>query len=101
MQERRVGTFTLGICLFTFGVLFLLHIFIKNIDYMLIFHLWPVILIMLGLEILFYTIKGPEKHYHYDIAAMFIIILLSFFAMGMAGMDWIMENVPKDHIWWY
>ena len=100
MQERRVGTVTLGICLVVFGVLFLLHLFLTSIDYLLIFHLWPVILILLGGEILYYAVKAPEKHYRYDFAAVFIIFLLVFFAMGMAGLDWVMTNAPKDWIWY-
>lgn len=101
MEERRVGTFTLGICLVVFGVLFLLHLFVKSIDYLLIFHLWPVILILLGVEILCYAIKAPEKHYRYDFAAVLIILLLVCFSMGMAGMDWMMENAPKNWSWLY
>lgn len=100
MEERRVGTFTLGICLVVFGVLFLLHLFLKTIDYLFIFHLWPVILILLGAEILIYSIKAPEKHYRYDFAAVLIILLLVCFAMGMAGMDWMLEHVPKDCMFW-
>lgn len=101
MEQRRVGTFTLGICLVVFGVLFLLHLFINNIDYLLIFHLWPVVLILLGGEILFYAVKSPDKHYRYDFAAVLIIFLLVCFAMGMAGVDWIITNAPKDWIGWY
>lgn len=98
MEQRRVGTFTLGICLVVFGVLFLLHLFVKNIDYLLIFHLWPVILILLGAEILFYAIRSPQKHYQYDFAAILIILLLVSFTVGMAGIDWLITNAPED-VW--
>lgn len=102
MEQKRVGTFTLGICLLVFGVLFLIHLFIPSLQYLLIFHLWPVILIMLGAEILFYSIKAPDKHYRYDFAAILIILLLVGFAMGMAGVEWMMIHVPEDSwIQWY
>lgn len=52
MRQRRIGTITLGISLVVFGILFLIHIFGGVLNYMLIFHLWPLILIVLGGEIL-------------------------------------------------
>ena len=55
MRERRIGTITMGVCLVVFGVLFLVLIFGGFLNYELIFHLWPLILIGLGMEILFYT----------------------------------------------
>ena len=48
MRQRRIGTITLGISLVVFGILFLIHIFGGVLNYMLIFHLWPLILIVLG-----------------------------------------------------
>lgn len=96
MEQRRVGTFTLGVFLVVFGVLFLLHLFLPSLSYMMIFHLWPVIFILLGVEILFYSVKAPDKHYRYDFAAILIILLLAGFAMSMAGVEWIMMHAPKD-----
>lgn len=99
MESRRVGTFTLGICLVIFGFLFLCHLFFPAIDYLFIFHLWPVIFILLGGEILVYSLKAPEGHYRYDFAAILIILLLTLFAMGMAGVDWLMINIPEERFW--
>ena len=45
MRERKIGTITMGVCLVVFGVLFLVHIFGGFLNYELIFHLWPLILI--------------------------------------------------------
>ena len=61
MRQRRIGTITLGISLVVFGILFLIHIFGGVLNYMLIFHLWPLILIVLGGEILYYSFFAPEK----------------------------------------
>lgn len=91
MQDRRIGTFTLGMCLLVFGVLFLVHLFFPVINYTMIFHVWPIIFILLGGEILYFSTTAPKKHFHYDFAAILIIFLLSCFAMGMAGVEWILK----------
>lgn len=99
MRQRRIGTVTLGISLVLFGVLFLVHIFGGVINYMFIFHLWPLILIALGAEILFYTCFAPEKAGTYDFAAILILIMIVFFTMCMAGADWILTNIPKEKLY--
>lgn len=98
MEGRRIGTFTMGLCLLIFGILFLVHLFIPTLDYLLIFHLWPVIFILLGVEILYYSLRGGDKLMRYDIAAVILIIVLAIFAMGMAGMDLLLEHMPEG-IW--
>ena len=57
MKERRVGTFTFGISLILFGVLFLIKTIFKSFNYAFIFHMWPIMLIMLGGEIIYYTLR--------------------------------------------
>lgn len=42
---HRVGSYTAGLSMVGFGILFLLHYFWKNLDYERIFSLWPLILI--------------------------------------------------------
>ena len=53
VRTHRVGTLTAGLSFITFGVLFLLHLFINAISYDLIFKLWPFIIIGLGIELLY------------------------------------------------
>lgn len=96
MRQRRIGTVTLGISLILFGILFLIHIFGGVINYMLIFHLWPVILILLGGEILYYSCLAPEKAGTYDFAAVAILIMIVFLAMCMAGVDMVFSHMPED-----
>lgn len=98
MEKRRMGTFTMGVCLLLFGVLFLVHIFTKTINYVLIFHLWPLIFILLGGEILYFSLRGGDTQMKYDYAAVILLMLLAFFAMGMAGMDLLFEHAPAE--WW-
>lgn len=83
-KTHRVGTITLGGMLVTFGVLFLLRIFLIEMSYDIIFKLWPIIFIFLGLEILVANFRQKDDKLIYDKTAFALIIILSFFAMGMA-----------------
>lgn len=96
MRQRRIGTVTLGLTLVAFGVLFLVHIFGGVLDYILIFHFWPAILVVLGVEILFYTLISPTGNEKYDFGALVILFLLTGFTMCMAGADWLLTNVPEN-----
>lgn len=88
MRTHRVGSLTLGVMLITFGILFLLSSFTINLSYEFIFKLWPIIFIFLGFELLYANFKSTEPNQShklvYDKTAVFLIIILSFFAMGMA-----------------
>ncbi|MDD6206999.1 MAG: hypothetical protein PUB10_00560 [Clostridiales bacterium] len=86
-KERRVGTFTLGLSLIVFGILFGLHQFFPSLDYLFVFRLWPIVFILLGCEILTASIRTKDVSFRYDFAAIFIICLLMVFAMGMACVD--------------
>ena len=77
-RTHRVGTVTFGLVLVVMGVLFLLEMIFPVLDYELIFRLWPLIFISLGIEVLLSSRRA---------AAIFLLILLVLFAMGMAGMD--------------
>lgn len=91
MKQHRVGTITLGSMLITFGLLFLLRIFITSITFDIIFKLWPIIFIFLGIEILASNFKRKEEKMLYDGGAIALIIILSFFAMGMAMVDYCIQ----------
>lgn len=97
VKTHRVGTFTLGGILIIFGVLFLLRIFDIGITYALIFKLWPTIFIFLGGEILIANFKLQDDKIIYDKTAFALIFVLSFFAMGMAFIDYCMQ-IAGNHI---
>ena len=84
-RSHRVGSVTAGLTMIGFGVMFLLHLVFDLIEYQVMFSLWPVMLILLGLELLLSNFSS--KKIVYDKAAIFLLILMTFFAMGMAVAD--------------
>ncbi len=92
-RTHKVGTVTFGLILVLMGTLMLLRLVLPALDYELIFHLWPVIFIVLGAEVLVSSFK-PEEPIAYDGAAIFLLLLLIFFAMGMACVEWGLTNAP-------
>lgn len=100
MRQRRVGTITLGGILILYGIAFLLHTFIEGVSYYLIFKLWPVIFLVLGIEVLFASIRWKGQEFKYDFAAILIVCILVVFAMGMAGLDWIYTHELQSMRCW-
>lgn len=84
-RSHRVGSITAGISMVGYGVMFLLHLLSDMVDYRLMFSLWPVMLILLGLELLFSNFS--KRKIVYDKAAVFLLIVMTFFAMGMGIAD--------------
>ncbi|NLL77646.1 MAG: hypothetical protein GX235_10445 [Clostridiales bacterium] len=110
IKTHRVGTVTFGVLLVLFGILFIVHIFVPELDYRVIFRLWPCIFIFLGLEVLVGNHKvskieneetGNTVNFVYDKAAIFLMICLFFFAMLMAAVDYSIqyENVIYTTLW--
>lgn len=89
MRTHRVGTLTLGATLVVFGLLFMARIFTISISYEWIMRLWPVILIFLGIEVLVSYFKDKEGKLLYDGGALFLMFLLSCFAIGMGCVEWL------------
>ena len=100
IRVHRVGSVTFGIVLVVMGILFLLHVFFPRMDYEVIFHFWPLILISLGVEVL---LGSREKSFEvrdeegklleqskvvYDVAAIILIMVLTLFAVVMGMIDW-------------
>lgn len=92
--NRRVGTLTAGLILVAFGTMFLLRTFIPAINFLFIFSCWPVILIVLGLELLLSLFGPSEERLRYDGAAIFLVLVMACFAMGMACIQFVIENLP-------
>lgn len=85
IRTHRVGSVTAGLSMVGFGVLFLLHTLGNLVSYDFIFNFWPVMLIVLGVEILLSNFEA--RRIVYDRAAVFLMVLMTFFAMGLAVVD--------------
>lgn len=98
-RTRRVGSFTCGLMLVLYGILFLVHIVQPKLDYSIIFELWPLILIFLGVEILVSsTNKNQEKRkFVYDFWAVILVFVVAFFAMIMSVMNYCYETYDNAY----
>lgn len=94
IRIHRLGTLTLGISLIVFGCLFLIHIFYPALNYEIIFHTWPIIFILLGLEVL---LSSKNQRFVIDKSAIFLLIILTIFAMSMGIADYAIE-LSKNYI---
>lgn len=92
IKGRRVGTLTAGIVLVIFGTIFLLRTFMPAFNISWIISFWPVVLILLGIEIIAAYAINKEEKMQYDFAAIMLVIILSFFAIGMAGVEFLIQN---------
>lgn len=91
IRVHRVGSVTFGCVLVVFGILCLLHGFLPAISYKIIFQFWPCILIFLGVEILIAQARGTTR-FVYDKTAVILLFIVTFFVMGMAGLDFAIEH---------
>lgn len=89
-QVRRVGSVTFGVTLICYGILFLTRIFVPALQYHIIFQCWPVVFILLGVEILVENRRSRthEEKIIYDYPAIFMMAAMLFFAMIMAVVDY-------------
>ncbi|AUM96108.1 TPA: hypothetical protein LA742_004184 [Clostridium botulinum] len=95
LKGRRVGTLTAGIILVIFGVIFLLRLVTANINIYLIASLWPIILVLLGIEIIVAYIINKEEKMKYDFGAIVLVIILVFFAMGMGVAEFVINHLAQ------
>lgn len=76
VKQRRVGTFTLGIALIMIGIMVPLSMIYQE-RAMLIFRFAPAILIILGVEVLYYAIRYKESKLRYDGLSIFLVIMMT------------------------
>lgn len=89
-RTRRVGSVTFGLTLILFGALFLVNIFMPTLHYEVIFRMWPVVFIFLGVEILVenHRSNAEKCRFVYDFPAIVMLALMLLFAMMMAAVDY-------------
>lgn len=88
MKSRRVGTVSMGIVLIMFGLLLLLSRISAISAVELFIYFWPLIIIILGIEILYYVYKNKDeqKIIRYDILSIFIVAIILIFNMAIYGL---------------
>ncbi len=94
-KKRRVGSLTAGVVLVAFGVMLLLRPFVEALNYQVILSCWPVILILLGLEMLFCHFTAGEEKLRYDAAAIFLVFIMTGFALTIGTVEFVMEHFPE------
>lgn len=101
MRTHKVGTLTLGCMLILFGILFLVHLFSGYLSYDLIFKLWPVVFLSLGVEVLLGALPKTRDKFSFDVASIVLLLFLMLFAMAMAGVDTAYQ-IALERPWiWY
>ncbi|MGN0983370.1 MAG: hypothetical protein ACI4OI_00895, partial [Gemmiger sp.] len=68
-KVRRVGTFAFGMVLIVTGVLLIARLFVPGLDLITVARFSPVILILLGIEVLIYAAR-PDVKLKYDFLSM-------------------------------
>lgn len=89
MRTWRVGSFSMGAALILLGVFLLLAQFFKWDPAIAMISWWPLLFIILGVEILLYLGWGKsEKQYvKYDFISIIFISIIGMFGLGMAMLN--------------
>ena len=83
VKVRRVGTFSLGLMLVAIGAIQLAQIFMPNVNVLSVVKYAPVVLIVLGIEVLIYAAR-PDVKIKYDVISIFLCIIIMLTA-GASG----------------
>ena len=97
-RTHRVGTVTCGLMFIVYGIIFLLHTITPKFSYGILFDLWPLILISLGVEILVSCTRKnqEERKIVYDFPAVLLVMFLVLFVVIMAAADY---GMRAAHEW--
>lgn len=91
-KNRRVGTLTAGASMIIFGLLFMIRLVIPSVTFGLIASLWPIVLILLGIEVIIAYVRNKEEKVRYSAGSVVIIIVLALFTACMVAIQIVMEN---------
>ena len=83
---RRVGTFSMGVALILTGVCAILSMYLPWFDWVQVFRLSPILVILLGGEILYSHFCHRGERMVYDFFSMFICLLLIAATFGMMAL---------------
>lgn len=88
MKQRRVGTISMAIVLIAVGIIMLISQ-VNNISAVkLSIKFWPLVLFLLGGEILWYSYKYNDENVKikYDVFSIFIVLLIVCINLGIYGL---------------
>ncbi len=92
---HHVGTVTLGISLIVSGIVCLLRVFIPKIPVSSVLRLWPLMMIMLGVEILL-SCTGKKKFVIDKVSVVMLVLLVLF--IGWMACTEVFVNYLLPHI---
>ena len=105
-RTHRGGTVTCGLMFIVYGILFLVHTITPKFSYGILFDLWPLILISLGVEILVSCTRKnqEERKIVYDFPAVLLVMFLILFVVIMAALDFglsVSHGLNSGHLFNY
>ena len=86
---RRVGSFTLGVCLIAAGIFFLLAYFVPGFDWKLMLKIAPAAgLILLGGEVLFFAARPGRWKYDFWSVLICLVLMGGCFCLSLLPVVW-------------
>lgn len=100
IRVHRLGSVTFGVVLLALGSIYTIHVLVPQLPLWQVFRLWPLALIILGVEVL---IGSRNKSYDvikedgqvitqckvvYDVPAILMTACALVFTLGMAWVQW-------------
>ena len=86
---RRVGSFTLGVCLIAVGIFFLLTYFVPGFDWKLMLKIAPAAgLILLGGEVLFFAARPGRWKYDFWSVLICLVLMGGCFCLSLLPVVW-------------
>lgn len=86
---RRVGSFTLGVCLIAAGIFFLLAYFVPGFDWQLALKIAPAAgLILLGGEVLFFAARPGRWKYDFWSVLICLVLMGGCFCLSLLPVVW-------------
>lgn len=86
---RRVGSFTLGVCLIAAGIFFLLAYFVPGFDWKLMLKIAPAAgLILLGGEVLFFAARPGRWKYDFWSVLICLVLMAGCFGLSLLPVVW-------------
>ncbi|MCL2052282.1 MAG: DUF5668 domain-containing protein [Lachnospiraceae bacterium] len=111
IRIRRLGSVTFGIVLIGTGLLMSLNVIFPSLNINMLFRFWPLILVILGVEVLIGSqFKSTEvirpdgqvieqNKVIYDIPAVIMMGITLFVAFMLAFAEWAVRH--EIGLWWY